>query len=165
MSELATYVAQCKEAMSKLPPGPWDNEPHLFRFKYLGFHCVMIRNPILMHYCGYIGIPNTHPWYRKSQDSIEIDVHGGLTFNGDHLPMGLGLESDSYMWWLGFDCAHAWDQAPFFLSKEYTDIIGRSSVMADGEYRTFAFVKKQLNRMASQARKAVRNRSWGTKRA
>jgi len=31
--------------------------------------------------CGYLGVPPSHPWYGKSYDNFEADVHGGLTFS------------------------------------------------------------------------------------
>ena len=30
--------------------------------------------------CGYLGVPPNHPWYGKSWDGIDCDVHGGLTY-------------------------------------------------------------------------------------
>ena len=64
------------------------------------------------HPCSYIGIPKTHPYYHLSYDEIydkgiEIDVHGGITFNDPDFwfnPIFL----DDY-WFIGWDYAHSGD--------------------------------------------------------
>lgn len=38
------------------------------------------KHPRLGHLCGYIAVPPAHPWFGKSYDDIDVDVHGGLTF-------------------------------------------------------------------------------------
>ena len=54
---------------------------------------------------GYIGVPPEHPWFNRSYNDIDVDVHGGLTYSDDHAP---GLEPDGY-WWIGFDTNHYQD--------------------------------------------------------
>lgn len=59
-------------------------------------------NPNMFAYCGYIKIPNTHPWINEEKRD-DIFVHGGITFfeklnNGDT--------------WIGFDCLHFGDFIP-----------------------------------------------------
>lgn len=54
---------------------------------------------------GYIGVPKDHPWYGKGYDSIEADVHGGLTYASYDHPNG-GRDGN---WWIGFDTFHAGD--------------------------------------------------------
>lgn len=64
-------------------------------------------------YCGYVAIPEDHPYYGLDYEEVEddIDVHGGLTFSGK-------LEDvDGFL--LGFDCAHAGDN-PGVQDEEYT---------------------------------------------
>lgn len=36
------------------------------------------------HPCGYVSVPENHPFYGKNCSEIEgdIEVHGGLTFSG-----------------------------------------------------------------------------------
>lgn len=32
------------------------------------------------HYCGYVKIPESHPFHGRPYDYIDVDCHGGLTF-------------------------------------------------------------------------------------
>ncbi len=93
----------------------WLDEPHRDEFEHAGLKCLILRHYELGHLCGYVAVPKGHPCYGKDYDHIPYDdlfpirVHGGLTFsregNGDTWPKGY--------WWLGFDCAHAWDIVPY----------------------------------------------------
>lgn len=57
---------------------------------------------------GYVGVPNGHPWYQKDYNSIEVSIHGGLTY-GD---FGVGNPpKDKNLWWVGFDTAHYGDNS------------------------------------------------------
>lgn len=49
------------------------------------------------HPCGYVSVPENHPFYGKNCSEIEgdIEVHGGLTFSGKM------KDSDDY--WFGWD--------------------------------------------------------------
>lgn len=49
------------------------------------------------HSNGYVGVKESHPWFKKHYDDIDIDIHGGLTYSE--------LEEDGY-WWVGFDVCH-----------------------------------------------------------
>jgi len=53
--------------------------------------------------CGYVEIPENHPWYKVDYDELEdkVDVHCGLTYSGD-------LKRED-KWYLGFDCWHDGD--------------------------------------------------------
>ena len=64
-------------------------------------------------YCGYVVIPEDHPYYGLDYEEVEddIDVHGGLTFSGEF------EDVDGFL--LGFDCAHAGDN-PEVQDEEYT---------------------------------------------
>lgn len=66
---------------------------------------------------GYVLIPEGHPLHGKDYDSIDVDVHGGLTFASlvtkDFLTrdvyIGLLDEGDIGKWMVGFDTAHYGD--------------------------------------------------------
>jgi hypothetical protein len=47
--------------------------------------------------CGYVAIPEGHPYHGTDYSNIVMSVHGGLTFCG-HI--------EDTRWWIGFDCAH-----------------------------------------------------------
>lgn len=107
--------------------GPWDAEPDRVEWRVPelpGLACLMVRGP-MGSWCGYVGVPPGHPAHGEDYQTLDgrLDVHGGLTYaaacevNGQrgvearicHVPEP--GESDD-VWWLGFDCAHAWDVSP-----------------------------------------------------
>lgn len=60
--------------------------------------------------CGYVGVTEGHPAFRKHYDQVDVDVHGGLTYGAEPNKDGV--------WWLGFDTAHAFD-GPQHRTDEY----------------------------------------------
>lgn len=66
---------------------------------------------------GYIVIPQDHPLYCLDYDSIDVDVHGGLTYAAlvtrEMLHSGWAQldEGDLDCWMIGFDTAHYNDNA------------------------------------------------------
>lgn len=85
--------------------GPWRDEPDKMQWPdpATGLPCLIVRGPSGA-LCGYVGVPDTHPWHGKGYDEKvgactdectvtedyeshyshsvggRIDVHGGLTF-------------------------------------------------------------------------------------
>jgi len=69
-------------------------------------------------------------------------VHGGVTFTGqlkDH---------DPELWWVGFDCAHAYDLSPGYLAQ--LALLGGFPSSEEQQYRTLAYVERQCHRLAKQ---------------
>ena len=65
------------------------------------------------HWCGYVAIPEGHPWHNLGYDEIhdqmpDLRVHGGLTY--------ANRDADRQAWVIGFDCAHAGDAVPLSTS-------------------------------------------------
>lgn len=58
------------------------------------------------HRCGYVRIPENHPWHGKSCGDIPVECHGGLTFSKEFLTEEIGFAPGH---WIGFDCAHLGD--------------------------------------------------------
>ncbi len=60
--------------------GPWQNEPDKIQWmdEATGYPCLMVRPH--GSWCGYVGVPPTHPAFGKSYDDVNVSVHGGLTF-------------------------------------------------------------------------------------
>lgn len=90
--------------------GEWVEESDVFEFEYLGYHACVIRvfkkEPFAKelayfggHFCGYVRIPDNHPYFKN--EDIDLDCHGGLTFNEAHEEH-----------WVGFDCGHSMDRIP-----------------------------------------------------
>lgn len=90
-------------------PGPWQDEPDYVRWtSAAGYPAAIRRSPVVGAFCGYVGVPEGHPYHGKDWRALELAVepHGGLTYGGalDNLV--------ERAWWLGFDCGHAGDQSP-----------------------------------------------------
>jgi len=130
--------------------GEWDNEPDRVDFIHAGFSCFMLRGP-MGAWCGYVGVPNTHPAYEKDYSALEcdhhIDVHGGITYANKcqgaicHVPQP-GMPDD--VWWLGFDTAHYRDKTPFNYRS-----IGLSNE-GSGIYRNVEYVTAEIKKLAEQ---------------
>ena len=130
--------------------GPWQHEPDKIQLDLVhGFPALIKRNPSGA-LCGYVGVERTHPAYGKHYDNVDVDIHGGLTFaaacsHGDeatsicHVPAP-GTTDD--IWWLGFDCAHAFDYSPAY-GHHFTRL-------DDDVYRDVAYVTAEIERLALQ---------------
>jgi hypothetical protein len=137
-------------------PGPWDHEPNRLEWRTLGFPCLAVRNS-LGTWCGYVAVPPSHPWHGKSYDDVDADPHGGLTFAGEcsghicHVPAP-GEPAD--VWWMGFDCNHFNDLSPAMEAarKRYDTPFVHEAL---GTYRTIAFAKTEVERLAQQAAEAI----------
>lgn len=46
---------------------PWENEPDKLDFEASGLTCALRRGPG-GHWCGYVAIPEGHPWHGKGYD-------------------------------------------------------------------------------------------------
>jgi hypothetical protein len=152
--------------------GPWVDEPDRIQYQdeATGFPCLIRRAPVTGALCGYVGVPEDHPWHGKHYDEVDADVHGGLTYadigDGDeehgicHVP---DPGEPDRLWWLGFDCAHVGDACPAMDSRHHRLIGGMSAPMGGpglgrpgfGTYRDVAYVKGEIARLARQAREAA----------
>lgn len=97
--------------------------------------CSIHRNN-LKALCGYITLTKDSSLYGVGYDDINIQAHGGLTYQG--------YDQDEN-WVIGFDCAHHGDLTPYFLLNE-DSVFGLS-----GTYRDMQYVKLQCESMAEQA--------------
>ena len=144
-------------------PGPWQDEPDKEQWpdEATGLPCLIKRN----HFgslCGYVGVSEGHPWFGKDYSDVPAEVHGGLTFadscqEGDearticHVP---GPGEPDRVWWLGFDCGHAWDIAPAMDARGCER--GWSPIrMPDTTYKTVGYVKAECARLAAQVAEAA----------
>lgn len=85
--------------------------------------------------CGYVKVLPGHPWHGKGWDDLDgIIVHGGVTFAKADKPCDEGGADDG--WWIGFDCAHAWDAPDPSLPSErrHTYTPSDDCVIRDQEY-------------------------------
>ena len=142
------------------PAGPWDGEPDKVQWpdEATGLPCLAVRNPRAGYWCGYVGVPPGHPLHGKDYSEVDFEVHGGLTFAdectpGENEAQGICHVPEpgepDHVWWLGFDCAHAWDFSP--QDRKLADERGYPFLIMDGEqYRTLAYVQQECASLAAQ---------------
>ena len=94
------------------------------------------------HRCGYVGVPEDHPWHGKGYDDVDIDVHGGLTY----------ADARDDLWWFGYDCAHLGDaRDPELMSDEYKNVLLGRKLNFDGDtIKTLDFCVNECESMAAQ---------------
>lgn len=132
------------ESRKKWPPGPWNNEPDRVEFQHAGLQCLLHR--ARGHWCGYVGLPPSHPLHGKDEGGIDVEVHGGLTYAAAcqgpicHVP---AEGEDETLWWFGFDCAHCGDVDP----ESLTYLTGG---YRDGWYKNVDYVTHETKRLAEQ---------------
>jgi hypothetical protein len=142
--------------------GPWDDEPDKLQFtdETTGLACLIHRAGVTGSLCGYVGVPDGHPWHGKSYEDIGARVHGGLTFSDfcdeDVSEDGIGIchipepGEPARLWWVGFDCGHAGDMSPAMDAR----IRARDRLFSSHgweTYRTLDYVRAECAELASQA--------------
>jgi len=147
--------SECKVDRTGWPSGPWDSEPDRLDFIHAGFSCLLLRSHVGA-WCGYVGVPETHPAFGKDYDDVEVEVHGGLTY------MGLCRESICHVpipgmpekvWWLGFDMIHSHDYAPgLFRNSQLFEMFGDSG-SPKGIYHNINDAQAEVCKLAEQLRK------------
>jgi hypothetical protein len=145
-------------------PGPWDGEPDKAHWKdaATGMDCLAVRNGHSGHWCGYVAVQESHPAFGKDYDDVDAEAHGGLTFADfchETKDPGAGICHVPYpgdpdrVWWLGFDCAHAWDYSPADFMRAQTRSESHWRVRDDTTYKTLDFVKDNCRELAAQLAK------------
>lgn len=162
LDSVQSWIAQPSPIMTKGHLKGYMHE--LSRGEHEGFPWYVGHNDIGFR-TGYIRVPKGHPWFHKSYDDIDCDVHGGLTYS-DKGPPGK-IPKFSYGWWVGFDCGHAYDCADktiytdkaalkFFEDYEYEH--DKPFMLFDqrfGTVRTTEYVEAQCISLCEQAFEAV----------
>ncbi len=101
-----------EEKMKWVGYGEWVEEIDCLHIEHLGFNAIIKRilkkEPFAKedsyfggHLCGYVQIPESHPYFRDVENTMTLSCHGGVTFNEAHEEH-----------WIGFDCGHANDLVP-----------------------------------------------------
>lgn len=143
--------------------GPWDDEPNRIEWEYKGLQCLMSRNPFMLHWCGYVGVPKSHPFFGRSVDDVNLDAHGGVNYAGAcsgqicHIPKP---GEDDEVFWFGFDCAHAGDIWPFeplrLLEDPPVNLFRENrGGFWQGRYGDVAYVKAEVEALADQLAEVV----------
>ncbi len=88
----------------------WEQEPDRDEFPVSGYTALILRNPDFGTLNGYIGIPEGHPKFGKTDGELsDIPAHGSWTYTKRLNPET--LKKDGF-WWIGFDCMRAYDYQP-----------------------------------------------------
>jgi hypothetical protein len=160
--KMKTYTTIDRDSLD-WPAGPWDGEPDKVQWadEATRLPCLAVRNEVLGHWCGYVGVPPDHPLYGKDYsdgDARDLEAHGGITFaascqSGDDESRGICHVPDSgeedHVWWFGFDCAHAGDWSPTN-EKHSRKRGGVFSQSGYETYKTLAYVQKECETLAEQ---------------
>ena len=94
-------------------------------FNFNGFNCyVILRHMGKSAYrCGYVQVSK-----RLLINIAKIDCHGGITYAYKEAPSPLEIDNKD-KWYIGFDCAHAFDTTDFCtvdrVSDELRQIVGQ----------------------------------------
>jgi hypothetical protein len=150
--------------------GPWDDEPDRVEWRVPEaprLACLIVRGP-MGSLCGYVGVPPGHPAHGKDFNDVDVEVRiGGLTYAAPcdeeregcdvrglicHVPQP--GDSDD-VWWLGFDCGHAWDVSPGLEARVRLVMEGMPEMPEMPErfrstYKTIEYVRTQVEGLARQ---------------
>jgi len=145
-----------QELKSLSGTGEWQNEPDRLEWidELSGYPCLARRNMHLGNWCGYVGIPSSHKYYRKIMGDKaldSLDVYWGVTYtdkcDGDP-ENGICHKSEKDdIWWIGFDCAHCDDYIPWIEANGHHYNFPNSINVT---YKTLEFVKKECESLAKQ---------------
>lgn len=152
---IAAHQEACNKTRQNLKEqnkiGPWITEPDRLEFKYKGLDCLLTRNPEMFNWCGYVGIPESHPHYEKEYIEVDLEAHGGITYSEacHNWVCHITDKEEDKVWWFGFDCAHSGDvipvMPPYFFSKKPNA----------AEYRDLNYVKLAVEHLADQLAKSA----------
>lgn len=155
-------VAQAEQVVERLhcregkASGPWDNEPDRIAWTDpdTGYPSLMRRNQF-GSWCGYVAVPPGHTAHGRDFNTLEVEVHGGLTYGAEFFKdPGKGVchvpaegEPDN-VWWLGFDCGHAGDDN--WMVQDHLKGYPRGDEPWHPTYRDVNYVRQEVSRLAQQ---------------
>lgn len=150
------------------PAGPWDNEADRYEWRRGKIPCLIRRRSRFGYWCGYVAVPEGHPWFGRDHDQIGARVHGMLNYSGGCNPQAgicheVGPGDDDLVWWLGFDCGHPQDVRPGVLALAVAAIDRYAKELPRGAvYRTADWCKVETSMLADQAEEAWQSESVKT---
>lgn len=153
---------------AQMPEGVWQFEPDKMQWEdpATKLPCLIVRNQAGA-LCGYVGVPEGHPFYGKDYSDLPVECHGGLTFSdfcGEHEDGICHKPSPGEpekVWWLGFDCGHGGDIIPSFIKlheemKKKDGFELKTFTGARGEtYKDIAYVQNECRELAKQLKAAA----------
>lgn len=155
------------EKLRQLGPGIWMDEPDEVEWDSDEWRvpCLIMRTPALGNLCGYVGVAPAHPWHGLGLNGLDAvcSVHWGITWAAprDHLRVTRTDETVADHWYIGFDCAHAFDLVPHYRTL-FRERAVQPLYIASGPpappytdvYKDFVWVRRRVEELAEQARKA-----------
>lgn len=147
-----TYHIWDKKAWSS---GPWIDEPDKAQWEdeATSLPCLITRGADGA-FCGYVSIEPSHPLYGHDYESVDVNVHGGLTYSGA-CRGGASTEPETpdYLWRFGFSCGHDWDFTPevavIVNSVGFSgQRLATNPFHLGGVYRDFTYVTGQCHYLA-----------------
>ena len=124
---------------------PWTDDIEKYPakeyvFNFEGYICIAKRMPE-WNWNGYIKLPSNHPYTGKNYDDVPVTVHEGLTYSKENI--------------FGFDTYHlSCDLVPgdiVYYCRSPTFVV--RNFEGQPTYKTLDFVKKELEKLASQFKK------------
>lgn len=153
--------------------GPWHGEPDKMQWpdEATGLPCLVHRSDFSGAWCGYVGVPEGHPWHEMNAFEIDADVHGALNFATFCMDTGdesrgichvAGPGESDHVYWIGFDCGHAFDAKPgadAFMRSVAPHLEEMRQSMSVGilaeTYRDLDYVRDQCRLLAAQVKAAA----------
>jgi hypothetical protein len=146
-----------EEKLENFGRGPWVDEVNRLEWEAYGLPCLITRNTLLGHLCGYVAVPPAHPLHGLDCDEAcqraGLVVHGGLNYaqrcDGRVCHVAKPGEPDD-VWWFGFHCATGFDLLPYLCPRISR---GAREMM---RYRDMNFVRVECEALALQLLAAAR---------
>ena len=111
-------------------------------FLYKGLKCEVKINENMGFRCGYVTLPENHPFISKNYNYLDVDCHGGLTYKEYRV--------------IGFDCGHCGDGIDLNLISN-SDIreaqikIKSTIPNMEDEVKSLEFVENECIKIVDQA--------------
>jgi hypothetical protein len=133
-------MARKAQEIAKEPAKVWEEEGDFEDLQINFYRCIIRRHPRLKTLEGLVMLIPSHAYFGLSTDDPKVrnlKVHGGI----DCAKYGneKNGETSARSWWLGFSCDLEGDLIP-----------AAPETHATGVYRTFAFVRAELEKLTTQ---------------
>ena len=159
------YTEEERRMCGVLERGPWRNEVDAAQWEdpATKLPCMIRRHLALGSWCGYVGVPATHPAFGRHHDKLSerYHAHGGVNFAsfcqgepGRDVCHVVEPGENDRVWWIGFDCCHALDLKPALRAHQAAlpMLSGEQPIIGDlrVEYRAIGYVKAECAALAQQ---------------
>lgn len=124
-------------------PGPWLYEHD--RLEWEEFHFpVLLRRNAAGSLCGYVVIPEEHPWHGLAPEKVPAYPHHGIDFSHTPTASMTHAKAPPDAWWIGFSCSGPGDYLPALMHLD--DCLRRGVA-----YRNEQYVLDEIKKLAAGA--------------